>query len=225
MKPPSFTQMPFAPLLGREGLLLWVREHMIKCNVQGSYFEFGVLNGMSMEEAYYILRDSVEKYIGFDSFTGLSELTDEDAKAQVFQPEFFKGNYCSAGLNVVKNRILSSGIAKDRLELYEGFFEQSLTKVLQKKLRQDIGLASVVHLDVDLHSSTKLALEFIYPFLQTGTWLLCDDYWTYRGASSCGTQKALKEFLKDHPDILIQEYSSYRGWSKAFIVECLEDSN
>jgi hypothetical protein len=77
----------------------------------------------------------------------------------------------------------------------------------------------VVHLDVDLHSSTTAALEFIYPFLQTGTWLLCDDYWTYRGASACGTQKALREFLAKHPDILIQEYSSYRGWSKAFIME------
>lgn len=221
MKPPSFTQMPFAPLLGREGLLLWIREHLIKCNIEGSYYEFGVLNGMSMEESYYILRDSVGKYIGFDSFVGLSELTDEDFKAQRFQPEFYKGNYCSAGLSVVHNRILSSGMAKERLALYEGYFEHSLTPELQKKLLTEAGVASVIHLDVDLHSSTKLALEFIYPFLQTGTWLLCDDYWTYRGAAACGTQKALKEFLQDHPDILIQEYSSYRGWSKAFIVERL----
>jgi hypothetical protein len=190
-----------------------------KCNVNGAYYEFGVLNGESIEESYFILRDIVNKYVGFDSFKGLSTLTQEDQKALSFQPSFYEGNYSSVGYGIVFNRIISSGLPSDKLMLVEGFFEDTLTPELQSTLLQEPGSASVVHLDVDLFSSTIAALEFIYPLLQTGTWLLCDDYWTYRGASGCGTQKALREFLAKHPDILIQEYSSYRGWSKAFIVE------
>lgn len=219
MKPPSFTHLPFSSLTGRDGLLLWVREHLEKCEIKGSYFEFGVLNGESIKESYFILRDIVDKYIGFDSFEGLSTLSADDQKALIFQPGFYEGNFKSIGYEIVFNHIISAGITVEKLMLVKGFFEETLTVSMQKSLLETAGLASVVHLDVDLYSSTGAALEFIYPFLQTGTWLLCDDYWTYRGSSACGTQKALREFTAKHPDILFQEYCSYRGWSKAFIVE------
>jgi hypothetical protein len=224
MKAPSFTHLPFGSLIGRDGLMLWIREHLDKCEIKGSYYEFGVLNGESIEQSYFILRESVNKYVGFDSFEGLSPLSVRDERALSYQPNFCEGNFKSMGCDAVRKHVLSCGMPDDKLILIEGFLEKSLTPQLRETLTASAGPASVVHLDVDLYSSTIAALEFIYEFLQTGTWLLCDDYWTYRGSSACGTQRALRDFLKRHPDILIQEYCSYRGWSKAFIVErCSED--
>lgn len=199
----------------------WIREFLDKCGISGSYYEFGVFNGESMCDAYYLLRDQVEKYVGFDSFEGLPEPSDIDKKSILLQPEFCKGNFKSAGFETVQAVILASGLPRDKLVLVKGFLEHTLTKDLQRQLLSSAGKASVVHLDVDFLSSTQQALDFILPFLQTGTWILCDDYWTYRGASSFGTQKALANFLSQHKDIRLQEYCSYRGWSKAFIVEKL----
>lgn len=217
---PSYSSLPLSTLVGRPGLLQWIREHLNKCNITGSYFEFGVFNGSSMMEAYFLLKDQVDSYIGFDSFKGLPRLSDIDQKDISKQPQFVEGNLCSNEYSVVKEMILSTCLAEETLCLVEGYFKESLTKELQEELLSKTK-ASVVHLDVDLYSSTREALDFIYPFLQTGTWLLCDDYWTYAGSSSCGTQKALNEFLKDHSDIKIQEYCSYKGWAKSFIVEKL----
>lgn len=219
-RPPSYSHLTFSQLIGRNALLQWIKEHLEKCDVNGSYFEFGVLNGESMTETYFVLRDQVDRYIGFDSFKGLPKLSELDHESIKLQPSFYEGNYSSTDYDVIKKIILASGMPQENLLLVEGFLENTLTKELQESLDTN-RKASVVHLDVDLYVSTKQALDFIYPFLQTGTWLMCDDYWTYAGSSSCGTQKALSDFLEEHPDIKIQEYCSYRGWSKAFIVEVL----
>jgi len=203
-------------------LLLWIREFLEKCNIDGSYMEFGVFNGESMKSAYYGLNGAVTKYIGFDSFCGLPELVADDLKALELTPHFTKGNYASQGIDFVKNNILSSGIDPQYLSLIEGFFDETLTSELQLKLlggEERENYASVIHLDVDLYSSTLLALNFAYKFMQTGCWLLCDDYWTYGGSSIHGTQKALNEFLEMHKDIRLKEYCSYGGWAKAFIIE------
>lgn len=223
-KPPSFTNaMPFSPLLGRQGLLLWIKEFLDKTNIDGFYIEYGVFNGESLKEAFYALRNQVNKYIGLDSFVGLPALSHEiDQTSLELHPHFTQGQYQSKGYDFVKTNILSTGIEEDKLDLYKGFFDVLLTADLSSCLKSTAnGKAAVIHLDVDLYESTIQALEFSYPFMQTGCWLLCDDYWCYGGASSFGTQKALKDFLNTHPDILFQEYCSYRGWSKAFLIEKL----
>jgi hypothetical protein len=220
--PPSFTNsMPFSPLTGRAGLLLWVREFLEKTNIEGFYIEYGVFNGESIKEAYYTLRNQVSKYIGLDSFSGLPAVDHEvDQSGSAMHKQFVKGNFCSQGYDFVRQNILSTGIHSDNILLVKGFFNESLNAELSAHLATiGNGKASIIHLDADLYSSTIQALEFSYSFMQTGCWLLCDDYWCYGGASSLGTHRALTDFLSAHPDILFQEYCSYSGWSKAFIIE------
>jgi hypothetical protein len=222
-KQPSFANStPFSHLLGRKALFLWIREFLEKNDVDGFFIEFGVFQGESLKEAYYCLRDQVSDYVGLDSFQGLPEPEEVDALGVTLTPAFVKGNYASYGIDFVKNNILSTGIDPEKVLLIEGYFEDSLTPLLKRQLLGlGSGKASVIHLDVDIYSSTIQALKFAYDFMQTGCWLLCDDYWCYQGASQFGTQKALREFLESHPEIRLQEYSSYQGWSKAFIVERL----
>ena len=222
-KPPSFTQgSSHGHLLGRKALLGWIREFLQKSNLDGSFWEFGVFQGESIKEAYYILRDQLHYYIGFDSFKGLPSLTGVDQLAQKYMPNFTPGNFKSTSLRFVRENILSTGLSEDQLFLFPGLFSKSLKQEKFKGFLADMKKHPVVvHLDSDLYTSTKQALEFVYPLLRTGCWILCDDYWCFGGASSYGTQLALKEFLMDHPDIRLQEYGNYNGWSKAFIVERL----
>ncbi len=225
VKPPSFTNaMSFSPLVGRRGLLLWIREYLEKTNIKGFYVEFGVFNGESMKEAFYALRNQVTKYIGLDSFCGLPRLDNKiDKCASRLTPAFVEGNFSSGGYDFVKTNILSTGLNKKDIFLVKGFFRDSLTPKLSSKISGiGNGKAAAIHLDVDLYSSTIQAMEFSYPFMQSGCWLLCDDYWCYAGRSSCGTRKALNDFLEKHADIRFQEYCSYGGWSKAFIIEKIE---
>lgn len=224
IKSPSFTNaMPFSPLTGRQGLLLWIREYLEKTNIEGFYIEFGVFNGESMKEVFYALRNQFTKYIGLDSFCGLPRMSNEiDKRAAKFMPAFVKGNFSSKGYDFVKTNVLSAGLNKKDILLIKGFFKDSLTPKLSSRISSiGNGKAAVIHLDVDLYSSTIQALEFSYRFMQNGCWLLCDDYWCYAGKSSSGTRKALNDFLKTHTDIYFHEYCSYSGWSKAFIIEKL----
>ena len=223
---PSFTNSTlFSSLVGRRGLLLWIREYLGKTGIEGFYIEFGVFNGESMKETFYALRDQVSKYIGLDSFCGLPALDNKtDKQAVQLAPAFIKGNFFSKGYDFVKTNLLSTGISEKDIFLVKGFFKNSLTPKLSSQISgMGTGKAAVIHLDVDLYSSTSQALEFSYPFMQSGGWLLCDDYWCYGGKSSCGTHKALEDFLKKHADIRLHEYCSYGGWSKAFIIEKMED--
>lgn len=221
LRPSSFTQLPFGPLVDRAAIFQWIREFLFKMSIDGSYLEFGVFNGESMKQAYAILRDQVRGYVGFDSFEGLPKGAGIDEVGVKFMPQFVEGNYRSTGLDFTRANILSTGVSPELLRLIPGFFDRSLTPSLQSEILKHYGKASVIHLDVDLYASTMEALEFSRELMQTGTWLLCDDYWCYAGASSFGTQRALSEFLAKHSDIKFQEYTSYQGWSKAFVVERL----
>ena len=130
----SFTHLPFSSLVGRSALLRWIKEHLDKCNIEGGYFEFGVLNGESMCEAYYILRDQVDRYIGFDSFEGLPRLSETDELGQCLQLQFWKSNFKSMSHDSVYQTILSTGLPSDKLTLVKGFFDDTLTVSLQSQL-------------------------------------------------------------------------------------------
>jgi O-methyltransferase len=214
----------FSGLLSRKALLRFIVEFMDQCEITGSYWEFGVFQGESMKEAYYVMREKAQAYVGFDSFEGLPKLAETDQDIHKFAPHFVPGNFKAISQEFVRDNILSTGMPADKLHLVPGFFQESLVLDKHKKLLADKkNHPVVVYVDVDLYSSVKQVLDFILPVLQTGCWLLFDDYWCYRGASRYGTQKAIREFLSENKNILLQDHSSFRGWSKAFVVERLDE--
>ena len=44
-----------------------------------------------------------------------------------------------------------------------------------------IGPIGLVHLDADLYSSTKIALEHVGPFLRPGCYMVFDEFHSYKG--------------------------------------------
>jgi len=157
-------------------------------------------------------------FYGFDSFAGLPELTGEDRAAVNLTPIFSQGNYASMRQEYVKEAILSSCRMLDsELTLIKGFFDESLPKFsleMQQKKSEPLNIA---YIDCDLYSSTVDVLKFIQDKVVSGTWLLFDDYWCYRGSPNHGQQKAIKEWLTSYGRVGLQEYCNFDGWGKAFI--------
>ena len=85
-----------------------------------------------------------------DSFEGLREKF-ENAKV---------GEFAGAVPNI-------SGVS-----FVKGYFEATCTE----DLRRRVGRVSFAHLDADLYSSTKFALHWLTPMLETGSLLLFDEF-------------------------------------------------
>lgn len=72
----------------------------------------------------------------------------------------------------------------------KGYFDKTLTPELQAR----IGQVAFAHLDADLYSSTKTALEWLTPLLNTGSLLLFDEFDGDHGAEC----RALDEWREKH---------------------------
>jgi O-methyltransferase len=72
--------------------------------------------------------------------------------------------------------------------------------------------------DCDLYSSSKEVFEFIEPLAITGTWLLLDDYWLYRGHPDHGQRKAFDEWMRSSKRLGYSDYANFNGYGKAVIL-------
>jgi asparagine synthase (glutamine-hydrolysing) len=86
-------------------------------------------------------------------------------------------------------RTLNEHCGPGRAELHEGLFEDTLHP------DQPVAFA---HLDCDWYEPVRTCLERIYPHLEPGGFLVCDDYHNFEGAKA-----AVDEFLADAPDVAI----------------------
>ena len=74
------------------------------------------------------------------------------------------------------------------LHFYQGFFPESASSLRDAKF-------CFAHLDVDLYSSTRGCLEFLYPRMSSGGVIMSHDYTT-----AAGVQQAFDEFFADKPE-------------------------
>jgi hypothetical protein len=218
MSVPYYEPTIHGDLLSRLNLLRFIREHLFHAKVDpGYYLEFGVLHGDSMLEAYQTLRGFTEHYFGFDSFQGLPSFSDQDARSQHLMPMWQAGTVRGDSSEAVQRSLIARGMPAGKLTLIPGFYEQTLPRLEIESLTEQ-GPCHVCLVDCDLYSSSKVVFEFIEPLLTTGTWLLLDDYWCYRGSPHHGQRKAFHEWLERSKRIGVSEWGNFRGWGKAFIV-------
>ncbi|MCP5055401.1 MAG: class I SAM-dependent methyltransferase [bacterium] len=219
MSHPYYDPTVHGDVLSRLNLYRFIREHLYHGGAgEGYYLEFGVFNGDSMWEAYQSLRGLVSHYVGFDSFEGLPELSQADQAAKDLQPFWDAGTVKGDTRDRVYEGLVARGIPRDRLTLVEGFYEASLPAT-PPDFFEGKGPCHVCLVDCDLYSSSKQVFEFVEPHLTTGTWLLLDDYWCYRGSGKHGQQRAFREWLEGSDRITVQEWGNFRGWGKAFLVD------
>lgn len=138
--------------------------HVLSLQPKGTALEFGVGKG----ESTRLIAEHMP-VIGFDSWLGLPE---------DWRPDFPKGSFASTPPSI------------EGVELVDGWFEDTVPEFDF----QQIGHIGLVHLDADLYSSTAIALEHAGPHLEAGTFLVFDEFHSYKGCV-IHEQRAFKEFL------------------------------
>jgi len=184
----------------------------------GDYYEFGVFRGFTLLTAFNSANELElhnTRFYGFDSFEGLPELE----KSDLGDGEFFQGQF-SCSREKVEQELSKRDFDWGRAALVEGFFDKSLTEALRSK--HPFAPAAVVNLDCDLHSSTRDSLNWVRPYLQNGTILLFDDYYSYERREDRGQPLALKEFLAEHSETSVDFLWDYPHHGKAFRVQIRE---
>ena len=165
-------------------------------DLKGDYLEFGVFTGSSFCHSMRCYRNVFDdfkknqmRFYGFDSFDGFGEIDGDDAHA-FYTDQNFKTNFAKVNNRAKK---ASNGI---EYKLIKGFFSESLQAGPES---YGIENARIVFIDSDTYSSSADALNFIKDICQIGTYIILDDFYSYKGSKKAGVYRAFNEFLKDIP--------------------------
>jgi hypothetical protein len=92
----------------------------------------------------------------------------------------------TVSLESVKDTFARYGLLDDQVVFLKGWFAETLPSAAFEKL-------AVARLDGDYYESTRDAIESLYPKLQTGGWLIVDDY-----GAPVGARRAIDEYRREH---------------------------
>jgi Methyltransferase domain len=141
------------------------------CSVDGMILEFGVASGRTINHLADLCPDHT--VFGFDWFQGLPE---------TWRPGFGRGRFA--------NHV---PIVRPNVVLVEGLFEQTLADFLANRPEP----VALLHIDCDLYSSTRFALNTLATRIGLGTIIVFDEYFNYPGWRK-HEFKAFAEFVADH---------------------------
>ena len=164
-------------------------------SIEGDYLEFGVFTGSSFSHALRCLRKlsnihpsvAATKCYGFDSFVGFGPLEEED------RHPFYTNENFETSLPQVERRVRRAA-GNMAFQLISGFFSESLQHGAKQR---GIEKARIVFIDSDTFTSARQALAFCCPVLQQGTFIMLDDYFSYRGREDRGVRGAFDEFVRE----------------------------
>ena len=152
------------------------------------------------------------KFFGFDSFDGFGKLEDEE-----YHP-FYEDEQFKTSLKFVKNRIEKCNKGT-YFKLINGFFEETL---LVDPINYGIKKARIIFIDADTFSSSYLALDFCKELICEGTYLILDDFYSYKGSNTKGVAGAFAKFRTKN-NFSFREVFSYGMGGKVFIYSNIKD--
>jgi hypothetical protein len=203
--------------LARQWLFDTVAGFVAGSKVEGSYLEFGCAWGSSlidMNDAMRLYRehDNTNFFI-FDSFEGLPALGGLDAG----QHARYEVGQFACDLDQFKRNVRRGGVNMARVQCIKGWYDKTLTPQLKQEL--PIEKAAIVLIDCDLYESTVPVLDFITDYIQTGTILIFDDWYSYKGRTDLGEALAFTEWQAKHPHIRATEYHKAGRTMISFIMQ------
>ena len=120
-------------------------------------------------------------------------------------------------LKLIKQRLKKEleKIAKDtEFELVGGYFSDSLSSGPESF---GIQKSSIIFIDSDTYSSSREALEFCDKTIQAGTFIILDDYYSYKGSTKKGVKRAFDEF-KERNNLKLRKVLDYGMGGAVFII-------
>jgi hypothetical protein len=158
-------------------------DQMMKEGVKGDIAELGVYRGNTATLIAAMARRMGSTAYLLDTFEGFNagDLVGIDAQ--------HRAQFADTSLNTVQNLI-----GEDHVRYIKGHFPESALHV------PDETVFCLVHIDCDLYSPIRSALQYFYPRLLPGGYLIVHDY-----ASLCwdGAERAVDEFFADKPEAVL----------------------
>ena len=165
--------------------------HLSDNKVEGDIVECGVGNGTTLSLMLFNLvrneKHFDREYIGFDSFEGFPEPDDNDKSFKNIK----KGEYGHIDEKFVLNNLIDLGFKTSdlkKIKFIKGFFENTFSQEYK-----NIKKISLLHIDCDLYSSTKITLETWFDKVEKNGLIVFDEYLNSPGFP--GGLKAINEFL------------------------------
>jgi hypothetical protein len=204
-----------SPHFGAEEMADLAARFLETNEIRGSYLEFGLYRGAAFAHFYHAFRRhhlDVPMF-GFDSFQGLPTARGADAEKgfRRYAEGYFACTEAEVRLELRRRRVPAAAYA-----LVPGFYQNSLTPALYE--RPGLVPSAVVLVDCFYYESTRLALRFVTPTLQSGTVLICNSYFRFRAHPSYGERGALAEWARQHPAMTLTEYAKFGTTGLAYIV-------
>ncbi|MBI9102130.1 MAG: class I SAM-dependent methyltransferase [Spirochaetales bacterium] len=198
---------PFTMTSAERGYGLYKGVEYLHANkISGALVECGVWKGGScmLMALSFMARGEMDRLLYlYDTFTGMTEPTDEDviawnnlsvSRKMAEEKRAGRDSFGSwaVGFEDVRQNILSIGYPEERLCMISGDVEKTLkTDPFNQEIPEKIAL---LRLDTDWYESTKAELEILYPKLVPGGILVIDDYGHFKGA-----RRAVDEYFEGLP--------------------------
>lgn len=183
--------------------------------LSGPYLEFGVGKGRSAVSALraYSRERVCADFVLCDSFQGLPPLEGPDVGSVQFNP----GDYAFGQEQVAAFLHEHGADALGRVQFVPGWFGPDTADAVARALAGQS--PAVVHIDVDLYESCRWALLAVTPWLRPGTVMLFDDWNCFNASNRLGERRATAQWLEQHPDFSLNEFTSYGWHGRAFIFD------
>jgi hypothetical protein len=159
-------------------------DYLIEEGISGNVAEIGVYKGNSAYLLSRFAREQGKTCFLFDTFEG-------------FNQGDFSGHDVNASLNAFSDtnlEVVKELTGEKNTVFVKGYFPESLNQT------GEIENLVLVHLDCDLEKPMKSALEYFYPRIKKGGFLIMHDhsslYWP-------GAQTAIDEFFKNKGEFVI----------------------
>lgn len=172
-------------------------EYVVSAGIPGDFVECGVWKGgsaMAMALGLKRLGATDRKLYLFDTFSGMSEPTNEDVSvrgedAAEMWPNMQlgenKNSWCLVSLESCKENLRRTGYPESNLHFVKGKVEDTLPGQAPEQI-------ALLRLDTDWFESTYHELVHLYPRLSPGGMLILDDYGYWDGA-----RKAVDQYFSE----------------------------
>jgi O-methyltransferase len=175
---------------------------IIECGVYLGHTVLGMANRLRS-------RNMRARIIGCDTFAGLPDTSEFDRRpdGSFHRVAGADRRYLDSSMESLQKKIFSLGFG-DVIELRKGLFEDSLAQLSHLRF-------AVAHLDCCLYSSHRTCLEFLYPRMVRGGYMVFNAY-DDRGFP--GAKKAIDEFFQDKPEKL-RRFSEVQTQPRDFVLK------
>lgn len=176
-------------------------------NVQGDFVEAGVnMGGHPALMAWAARRYGSDRTIHmYDSFQGVPQCSPEDPREWIELVGLTKdpAHPVACGrivnpLSAVKDNMGKWGVSESRIVYHVGWFEEVLP--FEKNTPAKIAL---LRIDVDLFRSTEIVMQYLYPKVVSGGYVISDDWGENESVVPC--RKAMFQYFDrmgiPHPDV------------------------